>query len=268
MKHFLISSVVVIATGLVFQNGAEAVIPFDSAKVSLVENKVFIGDLQSGRGSQHQASTGADVTAKQFVATDTESRAELKFADTSVVRIGQNSIFSFEAGSRTLSLKEGTMIFFIPHGGGGGTIKTPSFTAAITGTVGKVTKNTIAVIKGEVNVNVNGKWYTVHEGEALNVNGNQVRLFRFNPSFAFTGQLFNFDGVMPGMFTFGNGGFLNGNHSPIPQVVTTTTNRQSNNPSNLPPAPSGGPNGAGLQGPTGGSGNPSTGPITLVKIKG
>ena len=199
LKPIPVRAAAAIAAAVLFQNGSQAGVPFDSAKISLAENKVFVGDLKSGRSSQHQAGTGSDVTAKQFVATETESRAELKFADSSIVRVGQNSIFSFEAGSRSLSLKEGTMLFYVPHGSGGGNIKTPNFTAAITGTVGKVSKNLIAILKGEVKVNVDGQWYTLREGEVLEVNNHQVRHFKFKPGFASAGMLYNFDGALPGL---------------------------------------------------------------------
>ena len=196
MNHLLTGSAI-LATALIFHPIAIAGIPFDSAKVSLIENKVFVGNTKAGGNSRHAAETGTTVTAKEFVATEASSRAELKFEDNSIVRVGQNSIFSFDAGSRTLSLKEGTMLFYIPHDSGGGNIKTPSFTAAITGTVGKVSKNMLGVLKGEVKVTVDGKEYIVPEGWVLEVIGHEVRLFKFKPGFATSGALYYFGGLLP-----------------------------------------------------------------------
>jgi len=196
MKHLLSGSVVAVAA-LFFQGIACAGIPFDSAKISRVENKVYVGNLKAGGSSRHPAETGAAVSAKEFVATEAASRAELKFADTSIVRVGQNSIFSFEAGSRTLSLKEGTMLFYVPHGSGGGNIKTPSFTAAITGTVGKVAINLIGVLRGEVKVTVDGKVYVVPEGWVLEIINHRVHLFKFKHGFATDGALYSFGGLLP-----------------------------------------------------------------------
>jgi len=194
---YLLTGSVVLSTALFFHNIALAGIPFDSAKVSLTENKVYVGNLKAGGNSRHPAEIGTAVTAKEFVATDAASRAELKFEDNSIVRVGQNSIFSFDAGSRTLSLKEGTMLFYIPHGSGGGNIKTPSFTAAITGTVGKVSKNLLGVLKGEVKVTVDGKVYVVPAGWVLEVVDHQVRLFKYKPGFATSGALYYFGGLLP-----------------------------------------------------------------------
>jgi len=223
---------------VLLQPGAQAAVPFDSARLSLVENKVFAGDLTKGRGSQHQVTTGSEISAKQFIATEAESRAELKFADNSIVRVGQNSIFSFEAGSRSLSLKEGTMLFFVPHDSGGGNIKTPSFTAAITGTVGKVSKNMIAILNGEVKVTVGHTVYIVHAGEALVVDGNRVRIFRFKPEFATDGLLFSFDGVLPCTYDLYGGGFFGNTPGtgPVNPWITSLINRTNNilNPNSQP----------------------------------
>jgi len=101
------------------------------------------------------------------------------------VRVGQNSIFSFDAESRTLSLEKGTMLFYIPPGNGG-QIKTPSITAAVTGTIAKVTPYMIAVISGQVTT----KWGIVKAGYAIEVIDGNARIFRFNPAEAGKGKLY------------------------------------------------------------------------------
>ena len=181
-----------------------AAVPFDSATVSLLENHVFIGAVKNGQRSQHTASLNSVVTAREYVSTETASRAELKFPDSSVVRVGQNTVFSFEARSRTLDLKQGSMLFCVPRNLGGGTIKTPSLTAAITGTLGKVSPNMIAVLRGQVKVEVFGKWYTVDAGWALEVIGNEIRIFRLKRSDATSGKLYYFGGPLPEIPDFQN----------------------------------------------------------------
>jgi hypothetical protein len=102
-------------------------------------------------------------------------------------------VFSFAAESRTLSLEKGAMLFYVPPGTGGGNIKTPSLTAAITGTVAKVSRDLIAVLSGELKT----PWGTVHAGEAIeNING-KVRIFEFDQSQALTGQLIAWGGPLP-----------------------------------------------------------------------
>jgi hypothetical protein len=107
--------------------------------------------------------------------------------------VGQDTVFSFDADSRTLSLEKGTMLFYVPPGSGGGTIKTPSLTAAITGTVAKVSKNLIAVLSGSIHT----PWGTVHSGEAIDALAGNIRIFAFDPSQAMAGHLVAFGGALP-----------------------------------------------------------------------
>jgi len=166
----------------------QAAIPFDSAKLSFVENDVRIGAL--GGGASKSAAISDTVKASDYVQTAVDSRAELTFQDNSIVRVGQSSLFTFEAASRTLSLKKGTMIFFVPPGSGGGNIKTPSLTAAITGTICKVSKEKkrelMAVLSGELNTT----YGRVPAGWVIEWSNGKVRIYRFNPSETTKGKLF------------------------------------------------------------------------------
>ena len=176
---------------------AGAAVPFTRATVTRTQNKVAYGQIAEGKGRTRPANTGDIVGASNYVLTESESRAELQYDDGSVVRIGQNTVFSFEADSRTLNLKEGTFTFFVPRGQGGGTIKTASLTAAITGTVGKVSRDTIAVLEGEVTLIPSGK--KVRAGEfARRMADGSVVVARFDPTSALDGALMAFNGPMPG----------------------------------------------------------------------
>jgi hypothetical protein len=98
------------------------------------------------------------------VRTGTASRSELTFRDRTITRLGANTIFSLKGGgvpppaegperysfeapshltrhssggdARVINLVEGAMLFQVPKGVGGATIKTASVTAAVTGTTG------------------------------------------------------------------------------------------------------------------------------------
>ena len=176
---------------------AGAAVPFTRATVTRTENKVAYGKISEGKGRTRPANTGDIVAASNYLLTESESRAELQYDDGSVVRIGQNTVFSFEADTRTLNLKEGTFTFFVPRGQGGGTIKTPSLTAAITGTVGKVSRDTIAVLEGEVTLIPSGR--KVKAGEfARRLPDGRIVIERFDPARALDGSLMAFNGPMPG----------------------------------------------------------------------
>jgi hypothetical protein len=172
--------------------GASGVQPFTSATVMRVENSVSIGSTAAGNG-ERPAALHDVVQAESYLITKDNSRAELEFPDHSIVRVGQDTVFSFDANSRTLSLEKGAMLFYVPPGHGGGQIKTPSLTAAITGTVAKVSKNMIAVLSGEVKT----KWGLIHAGQALDFMNGNVQIFQFDPSQAMAGHLVAFGGPLP-----------------------------------------------------------------------
>ncbi len=176
---------------------AGAAVPFTRATVMRTQNKVAYGQIAEGKGKTRPAAQGDIVGANNYLLTESESRAELQYDDGSVVRIGQNTVFSFEADTRTLNLKEGTFTFFVPRGQGGGTIKTPSLTAAITGTAGKVSRDTIAVLEGEVTLIPSGR--KVKAGEfARKMPDGRIVVARFDPAKAIDGALMAFNGPMPG----------------------------------------------------------------------
>jgi hypothetical protein len=85
------------------------------------------------------AKVNAVVRAPDLVRTGAESRAEITAPDQTITRVGANTVFSFEAGSRTLNLKSGSVLFHAPKGKGGGTIKSGGASASVLGTTMIVT---------------------------------------------------------------------------------------------------------------------------------
>jgi hypothetical protein len=104
---------------------------FKSAKVTKAVNDVRL--LPSG-SSARPASEGNTVTRNTSVLTGKRSRAELTFPDASLIRLGQNTSFSFLDGKREVDLKEGTMLLQQPKWRGRTEIRTAAVSAAITGT--------------------------------------------------------------------------------------------------------------------------------------
>jgi hypothetical protein len=170
----------------------QAAVPYTSATVTRLQNKVQYGDtaLKARRAAQ----SGDVVKADSYLLTETDSRAELKYADGTIVRIGQNTVFTFEADTRTLTLEKGSLLFYIPKGQGGGTIRTASITAAITGTIGKVTDNIIAILQGEVTLVPSGKKVPAGFFARANPDGT-LTIARFDPATALAGKLMNFGGT-------------------------------------------------------------------------
>jgi hypothetical protein len=168
-----------------------AAAPYTSATVTRLQNKVQYGD--AAFKSRRPAQSGDVVKADTYLLTETDSRAELKYVDGTIVRIGQNTVFTFEADTRTLTLEKGSLLFYIPKGQGGGTIRTASITAAITGTIGKVTDNIIAILEGEVTLVPSGKKVPAGFFARTNPDGT-LTIARFDPATALEGKLMNFGG--------------------------------------------------------------------------
>ena len=216
---------------------AIAATPYSSATVTKVENRVAYGEQNSK--VTRPAAVRDVVRENNFLLSQKASRAELEYPDGSVVRIGQNTVFSFDSDTRTLSLTKGSLLFYVPKGSGGGKIKTPSLTAAITGTAGKVSENYIAIVEGVVRLEPSGR--LVREGEFARRNADgTITIGRFDPATATAGQLVNFNGVMPGFQERELAGL--GRDLPFPdlrqfEVLQRTQNLPSAIEQHFPPPP-------------------------------
>lgn len=175
---------------------AHAAIPYTEATVTRVQNKVNYGEQKGGQSVTRPAVAQDVVRARNFLLSETDSRAELQYPDGTIVRIGQNTVFSFEADSRTLNLTKGTFIFYVPKGQGGATIKTPSLTAAITGTVGKVSGDTIAIIEGSVKLIPSGQIVSAGQFARKNPDGT-ITIAYFKKGTELEGKLMTFNGPLP-----------------------------------------------------------------------
>jgi hypothetical protein len=105
--------------------------PLKEARVTQVINDVKILPSQA---AAKPAVVNDEVREGTAVRTGTESRTELTFGDLSIARLGANTIFSFDQGTRTIDLGGGAILLRVPPGSGGAKIKTAAVTAAITGT--------------------------------------------------------------------------------------------------------------------------------------
>ncbi len=110
---------------------AQAAKKFTRAEVTKIVNEV---SLLLANQTSTQASIGTVVQGSNAVQTGNRSRSELMFPDESVVRLGSNSVFSFDEGKRDLNLNQGTMLLQAPKFHGKTQITTAAVTAAITGT--------------------------------------------------------------------------------------------------------------------------------------
>lgn len=114
------------------------------------------------------------------VRTGLESRAELTFTDQTLARLGANTIFSFNEGTRNLDLGGGAMLLRVPKNAGGATIHTAAVTAAITGTTVLLEYHANAFIKFIVLEGTGRMFRKDHAGESVLVHAGQMLIVNPN----------------------------------------------------------------------------------------
>ncbi len=105
--------------------------PLKEAKVTAVIEDV---KLLPGQEAPRPAAVNDNVRGDTAVRTGVNSRSELTFQDLTITRLGAQTVFSFQEGSRTIDLGGGAILLSVPKKSGGAKIKTAAVTAAITGT--------------------------------------------------------------------------------------------------------------------------------------
>jgi FecR protein. len=91
------------------------------AKVTQVVKDVKILATQS---EPRPATTNDVIRGDTSVKTGVESRAELTFADLTIARLGANTLFTFNEGTRTVDLANGAILLRVPKASGGAKIQT------------------------------------------------------------------------------------------------------------------------------------------------
>ncbi|MDP9005035.1 MAG: FecR family protein, partial [Verrucomicrobiota bacterium] len=94
--------------GLTVQAG-----PLTEARVTKIINSVQVVDPVKGA---HSASLQETIKDEIELKTGVKSRSELLFQDNTLTRIGPETVFSFKAGTREMSLDRGTMLLQVPKG--------------------------------------------------------------------------------------------------------------------------------------------------------
>lgn len=103
-------------------------------KTAVITTKVEDVKVSEKSAAALPASVGQKLGAFSTLLTGRGSRAELTFQDKTVTRIGANSVFRFNSGTRDLAVEKGSFLLQVPKNAGGATIRTATVTAAITGT--------------------------------------------------------------------------------------------------------------------------------------
>ncbi len=117
--------------GLCGASPAEAQVPLTRADVESLYNQVeFIPEGQTARPAQ----LNDWLSVGDALRTALGARAELRFNDGSLARVGERATFWFVPNTRDFRLSNGTALFLIPPGRGPSNIRTPSAVTGIQGT--------------------------------------------------------------------------------------------------------------------------------------
>ena len=102
---------------------------FKDAEITTLKNIV---EHDAGQGAV-PAKVNEKIGENSKVTTAAASMAELTFGDTSITRIGANSVFSFQSKERLVKLDKGTALIHATPGNGGATVDCGGVTAAVSG---------------------------------------------------------------------------------------------------------------------------------------
>ena len=146
--------------------------PFEEAQVTETINLVsLLRQLQKPQ----PATIGDVIKGQTALKTGGDSRAELKFPDLTITRVGSNSLFRFYAGGRDMTLDGGTMLFYSPKGAGGGKVQAGAVTAAVTGSAIMVMNVSpfikVVCLQHSAVVSGNGWVRRIREGQVIDQNG-------------------------------------------------------------------------------------------------
>ena len=146
--------------------GSVVSVPAAQLKEAQVTQVVKDVKLLPTGATARPAAVSDEVREGTAVRTGAESRSELKFTDQTLARLGANTLFSFNEGTRNLNLQDGAMLLRVPKGAGGAKISSSAVTAAITGTT--VMVETHALTKKNTTSNKKDGYYKfiVLEGTA------------------------------------------------------------------------------------------------------
>jgi hypothetical protein len=116
---------------LIAPAGSTIAAQLKEARVTQIVKEV---QLLPAQAAPRPAVVNDNVRSGTAVRTGGDSRTELTFTDQTLARLGANTIFSFNEGTRNLNLLGGAVLLQEPKGAGGAKITTGVVTAAITGT--------------------------------------------------------------------------------------------------------------------------------------
>ncbi|XGV95040.1 MAG: FecR domain-containing protein [Leptolyngbya sp. BL-A-14] len=111
-------------------SAARAGVPLQQAVIDSLQNAV---ELNLFNQPPRSAKVRDTLNSGDTLSTARTARAELRFADGSLARVGGQALFRFVSATRTLQLSNGTLLVLVPPNRGQTRIQTPNAAANIRG---------------------------------------------------------------------------------------------------------------------------------------
>jgi hypothetical protein len=149
--------------------------PNNEARVTRIIREV---NLLPSDAPPRAAAEDDQVNENTAVRTGNESRSELTFDDSTITRLGANTIFSFNRAGHSGHLGGGSMLVYVPKNSGGGEFRTNAVTVGVTGTTfifesTLMGNGTFIVLEGGARLGL-----VKHPGQFRNVRAGQILAFK------------------------------------------------------------------------------------------
>src|SRR5437660_196118 len=181
VNHFQIGLCVVALTAMTEIDFAQSPTPDPEGRVTIIFH-----DVQSlpAQADARPAAINDKVDEDTALRTGTDSRSELTFADLTITRLGENTIFSFNKAGRSVRLDNGSILLYARKNSGAAQISTKAATVGITGTTvifesKPDSYDRLIVLEGVARFSLNNnpdQSAEVRGGQLLNVNAGAKKL--------------------------------------------------------------------------------------------
>jgi len=180
-SHFRIGLCVVALTAMTEIDFAQSPTPDPEGRVTIIFHDV---QLLPAQADARPAAINDKVDEDTALRTGTDSRSELTFADLTITRLGENTIFSFNKAGRSVRLENGSILLYAPKNSGAAQISTKAATVGITGTTvifesKPDSYDRLIVLEGVARFSLNNnpnQSAEVRGGQLLNVNSGAKKL--------------------------------------------------------------------------------------------
>jgi hypothetical protein len=140
--------------------------------------------LLPAQADRRAAAINDKVDEGTALRTGGDSRSELTFADLTITRLGENTIFSFNRAGRSVRLDSGSILLYARKNSGAAEISTKAVSVGITGTTvifesKPASYDRLIVLEGNARFSLNDypdQSMEVHGGQLLNVNAGAKKL--------------------------------------------------------------------------------------------